>query len=142
MSDDIEIGGGKLRKAILIVWFLNRFNKKMSTSAIRKMVGYQGSGLYSAMEGGWFKEVEGNIRLTPKAERVCKTEILPKYNIARMFGFYIFYTMFLLFINEYIIINYEHMFRFNLYVSLFGMFFGLVFFSFFYRIIWLIKFNR
>ena len=46
------------------------------------------SGIYSAIERGWFEEKDGKIQLTQKSEIVCNNEILPRYNIIRMIGFF------------------------------------------------------
>jgi len=139
MTPSSEIVGDKLRKAILIVWFLNKFNDSMPTAMIRRMAGYQGSGVYSAMESGWFREEGGRIELTTEAELYCEKNILPKYKIARMFFIYTAYTLILLLVNEYLIINYGLMLRFTFYSVLIVFLFIMAFWGFFYRIIWYIR---
>ena len=136
MSDAPELVGDKLRQAILIVWFLNKFNENISTAAIRKMAGYEGSGIYSAMESGWFKVENGVITLSPDAELVCEKKILPKFKIARTFILYLAYTPLLLILNEYLVRKYSLMLRFNYEVTLVTIFVALICWLFFYRIAW------
>lgn len=136
MSEAPEIVGDKLRNAILIVWFLNKFNEDISTAAIRKMAGYEGSGVYSAMDRGWFIVESGVIKLTPAAELYCEKKILPRFKIARVFILFLAYTPLLLLLNEYLIRTYGLMLRFNYEVMLVTIFVAFFCWLFFYQLVW------
>ena len=67
MPDAPEIVGDKLRKALMIVWLANKFDRNIQISKLRRLIGYDSSGLYSAIDSGWFKEENGRLLLTEKA---------------------------------------------------------------------------
>ena len=136
MTASPEIVGDKLRKAILIVWFLNKFNENMPKATIRRMAGYQGSGIYSAMESGWFKEEQGKIILTTEAELYCEKKILTNLKIVQFFFIYAAYTLALLIVNEYLIIKFGIMIRFNFYTTSIAFIIIIAFWFLFYRIMW------
>ena len=139
MTEIPEIPGDKLRNAILIVWFLNKFNETMPIASIRRMAGYQSSGIYSARESGWFREEGGKIVLTSEAELYCEKNILNKFKVVRIFALYAAYTLGILMINEYLILNHGKMLRFNIYSTFFAFIFIVIFGVFFYRFIWIFQ---
>ena len=83
MSDAPEIVGDKLRKALMIVWLANKFDRKIQLSKLRRLIGYDSSGLYSAIDSGWFKEENGRLLLTEKANSYLQKKLLTTHNLIR-----------------------------------------------------------
>jgi hypothetical protein len=80
--DDKQIKGDKLRNAILLVWLASKYDKNLSAAKLRRIIGYDSSGLYSASESGWFKQEKDKIVLTDKANSYLHETLLkPHSNI-------------------------------------------------------------
>ena len=100
-----EIVGDKLRKALVVVWLANKYDKNIQTAKLRKIIGYDTSGLYSARETGWFKEEEGRLVLTEKAGLYLQENLLLPHIITRRLLSYIAIFPLLNFI-QWILLNY------------------------------------
>ncbi len=65
-----RIKGDKLRRAIVLTWLSIRFNDPIPRAQLRRMCGYESSGIYTAITNGWFAEEKGDLVLTEKSNEV------------------------------------------------------------------------
>lgn len=75
-KNEDQISGDKLRNAILVIWLASKYDKNLPKSDLRRISGYDSSGLYSAIEAGWFKEEQDKVVLTDKAVSYLKKNII------------------------------------------------------------------
>ena len=131
-----EIIGDKLRKALIIVWLANKFDRKIQISKLRRLIGYDSSGLYSAMDSGWFKEENGRLLLTEKANSYLQKNLLTTHSLIRRLLTYmavfplinLFQWFLLTYYNLYLVFN-----PYGLLAAIFILFF---FAMNWYRIYW------
>lgn len=90
-SED-QIYGDKLRNAIMVIWLASKYAKNMSKSELRRISGYDSSGLYSAIESGWFREEGNTVILTEKAISYLKRNLLEYRTMIRTL--FVFITIF------------------------------------------------
>lgn len=83
-NSEPEIVGDKLRNAILVVWLASKFDKNTSKSELRRITSYDSSGLYSAIEAGWFKEEQDRLVLTDKAIIYLRKNLVEQRTLSRM----------------------------------------------------------
>lgn len=141
MSDVPIVKGDKLREAMRVVWFANKFEKGISTSELSRMSGYSSTGIWSAIEHGWFKEAPEDkmIQLTDKGELYLKEKLLTSFELLRMvFALITSFLMFLalqdIFLDVFNIplkYEWEHLFPSIVFLA--------VVYYFYYRIVWIVR---
>ena len=86
------------RELLLLVYLENKYGKDgTTTSTLRRMVGYKGSGgVYSAISGlrnaGFVEEGKGILIPTLKGEKYVKDNFLYTFDIIGMFGFLLIFV--------------------------------------------------
>jgi len=140
MSNEPEIVGDKLRKAIFIVWLSNKFEKGISRAELRRLSGYKSSGLYSAKEEGWFTENDkGKLGLAPEAELYLEKNLISPHKIIKLLLSYLLLFISLLIIQEFLVLKYEMLLRFNIFGSTIAAIILILIIVFWYRIFWFLE---
>ena len=135
-KDDIQIVGDKLRNAILIVWLASKYDKQLSASELRRIIGYDSSGLYSASESGWFKQEKDKIVLTDASNSYLHEKLIKPYSIVRTILIYIALFPLINFLDWYLLTSFNINMIYHPLASITSCVFCLLIALNWYRIVW------
>jgi hypothetical protein len=134
--DDKQIKGDKLRNAILIVWLASKYDKNLSAAKLRRIIGYDSSGLYSASESGWFKQEKDKIVLTDKANSYLHETLLKPHSNIRTLLIYFAFVPAINFLDWYLLTSFNINMSYHPLVSIaFFILFLLIALNW-YRLVW------
>ncbi len=97
-SKESRLRGDIKRELLFLIYLQDKYEKDgITTSTLRRMVGYKGSGgIYSAINSlknaGFVEEKDGNLKPTPRGERYVKDNFLYAFDIIGMFGFLLIFV--------------------------------------------------
>lgn len=92
-SKELRLKGDLQRELLFLIYLQNKYEKdNLTTSTLRRMAGYRGSGgIYSAINSlknaGFVEEKNGNLTPTLKGKKYVKDNFLYTFDVIGMFGF-------------------------------------------------------
>ena len=131
-----QIVGDKLRNALMIVWLASKYDKNLSVSELRRMSGYDSSGLYSAMESGWFKQETEKIVLTDKAVVYLYENLIQTHSLIKTILVYIAIFPLLNLFDWYLITSFNINLFYNPLASIASIILLLLLAFNWYRVVW------
>lgn len=103
-SEDLRLKGDIKRELLFLIYLEDKYGTdELSTSALRRIVGYKGSGgIYSAISSlknaGFVEEKNGSLAPTAKGVKYVKENFLQVFDVIGIFGFiFIFVGLLFLF---------------------------------------------
>ncbi len=138
MSDVPRVRGDTLRKAMVVVWLANKFEKGISKSELARISGYKGTGLWSASGHDWFIESPEDkiIKLTEKAELYLKENQLNTFYYARMVFITVAYLLGFLALQDILMDAFNYALKYEWQYLSPAIIFCILVITYFYRILW------